>query len=82
MSVEEVAIYKPHPSVYNLAVTALQLDPEAICSVSANAWDAHGAAAFGMQVVWCNRYGQPAERLPGMPAAVVASLAGIPPLVL
>ncbi|MBA3326404.1 MAG: hypothetical protein H0T41_14440 [Rhodobacteraceae bacterium] len=25
----------------------------------------YGASAFGMRVVWCNRYGQQPERLPG-----------------
>jgi 2-haloacid dehalogenase len=34
-----------------------------------------------MQVVWCNRYGQPPERLPGTPAAEINSLAQLPALV-
>jgi 2-haloacid dehalogenase len=49
---------------------------------SANAWDAYAASAFGMQVVWCNRYGQMHERLPGSPDRVIRSLAELPPLVL
>jgi 2-haloacid dehalogenase len=31
-----------------------------------------------MRVVWCNRYEQRAERLPGRPDAVVRSLAELP----
>src|SRR5256885_13179529 len=30
-------------------------------------WDAWAASAFGMRVVWCNRYDQRPERLPGKP---------------
>lgn len=78
LSVEEVGIYKPHPSVYRIAVDSLALSPEAICFVSANAWDAHGASAFGMKTVWCNRYGQEREILPGRPDVEVSSLSEIP----
>jgi 2-haloacid dehalogenase len=56
------------------------LAPE-IAFQSSNAWDAHAAAAFGMQVVWCNRYGQRRERLPGTPDRDVTSLAELPALV-
>ena len=37
--------------------------------------------AFGMQVVWCNRYGQRRERLPGAPDREITTLAALPPLV-
>ena len=78
LSVEEAGIYKPHPSVYKIAVNSLSLAPQAICFVSANAWDAHGASAFGMKVAWCNRYGQGQENLPGDPDVEVSTLAEIP----
>ena len=47
---------------------------------SSNAWDAHAASAFGMRVVWCNRYGQRRERLPGAPDREIRSLADLPAL--
>ncbi len=78
LSVEEVGIYKPHPSVYKIAVDSLSLAAQAICFVSANAWDAHGASAFGLKVVWCNRYGQGHEFLPGEADVEVSTLAEIP----
>jgi 2-haloacid dehalogenase len=81
LSVEEVGVYKPHPKVYRLAVERLGIDPIAISFQSSNAWDAYAAAAFGMQVVWCNRYGQRPERLPGSPRREVKSLAELPALV-
>lgn len=80
LSVDEVGVYKPHPKVYGLAVERLHVAASAIAFQSANAWDAHGAAAFGMQVVWCNRDGQPQERLPGAPHIEVTSLADLPEL--
>ena len=81
LSVEEVGVYKPHPKVYQLAVDRLALAPGAILFVSSNAWDAHAASAFGLRVVWCNRYGQRRERLPGAPDREVRSLAELPELV-
>ena len=81
-SVEEVGVYKPHPKVYQLAVDRLGIPASAISFQSSNAWDAYAASAFGMQVVWCNRYGQIRERLPGSPDRVIKSLAELPPLVL
>jgi 2-haloacid dehalogenase len=80
-SIEEVGIYKPHPAVYQLAVDRLGVPAEAISFQSSNAWDAYAASAFGMRVVWCNRYGHPRERLPGKPDCEVVTLAELPALV-
>jgi 2-haloacid dehalogenase len=81
LSVEEVGAFKPDPRVYGLAVDRLGLPAAAIAFQSSNAWDAHAASAFGMQVVWCNRYGQRRERLPGAPDCEIATLADLPALV-
>lgn len=80
LSVEEAGVYKPHPRVYQLALDRLGLDAAAIAFQSSNAWDAHAASAFGMRVVWCNRYGQRRERLPGAPDAEIKTLAELPEL--
>ena len=80
LSVEEVGIYKPHASVYQLAVGRLGVEREAISFQSSNSWDAYAASAFGMRVVWCNRYGQQPERLPGKPDREVRSLVDLPRL--
>jgi len=79
-SVDAVQVYKPHPNVYQLAVDGLSLPKERICFLSANGWDASGAAAFGFRVVWINRTGQPAERLPGAVDATLGSLSELPAL--
>jgi len=78
LSVESVGIYKPDPRVYQFAVDTLGVAPEKISFQSSNAWDAAGASHFGMQVAWVNRYSQPAERLPGKPAAMISDLDGLP----
>jgi 2-haloacid dehalogenase len=81
LSVEEVGVYKPHPRVYQLAVDRLGMPASAISFQSSNSWDAYAASAFGMQVVWCNRYNQRHERLPGSPNREIRSLIELPALV-
>lgn len=81
LSVEEVGIFKPHPRVYSLATQKFDLPAGQIAFVSSNAWDAHAASAFGMRVIWCNRYRQQPENLPGKPDFEVRSIAEIPALV-
>lgn len=81
LSVEEVGVFKPHPSVYQLAVDRLGIPAGEIAFQSSNAWDAYAASAFGMRVVWCNRYDQKPERLPGAPDRVIKDLSELPALV-
>ena len=75
ISVAEVEIFKPHPSVYALAEKTLGLPPDRLLFVSSNAWDAAGAKSYGLRVAWVNRVGAPGERLGAPPDLVVADLA-------
>ena len=77
LSVDELGVYKPHPSVYELAVKAFGLPAERILFVSSNPWDAAGARTFGLRVAWVNRMGVPFERLGATPDLVVADLAEV-----
>ena len=79
-SVEDVGIFKPDRRIYQLSVDKLNVLPHEICFMSSNAWDAAGAAHFGFQVVWINRFGQPPEKLPGTPRAILTDLSGLPDL--
>ncbi len=81
LSVEEVGVYKPHPSVYGLAAERLQIAPARICFLSSNGWDAFSAKAFGFKVVWCNRFGQAPERIPAMPDGEITDLSVLPGIV-
>jgi 2-haloacid dehalogenase len=78
LSVEEVGVYKPHPAVYRLAPARLDVAVEHACFLSSNGWDAYSAKAIGYRVLWCNRFGQAAERIPATPDAEIADLAGLP----
>ena len=75
LSVEEVQVYKPHPAVYQLVCKRLDVAAEQVCFLSSNGWDAYSAKAFGFHVLWCNRFGQAAERIPETPDGEIATLA-------
>jgi 2-haloacid dehalogenase len=78
LSVEQVGIFKPHPSVYHLAMEQYAVSAEQICFLSSNAWDAYAAKAFGFHVVWCNRFRQAPERIPERPDGEIDTLAALP----
>ncbi len=80
LSADAVGAFKTHPDVYQYALDSLDLPASAIAFQSSTAWDAHGASDFGMRVVWCNRYGQRRERLPGSPDFEIKTLAELPAL--
>jgi 2-haloacid dehalogenase len=80
LSVESVAIFKPHPSVYQLVVDKLNVPANRVCFLSSNGWDAAGAAAFGFRAIWVNRTGAPLEKLPAKPERQIRSLAELPAL--
>jgi 2-haloacid dehalogenase len=80
LSADAVGAFKSHPKVYQYALDQLGLPASAISFLSSNGWDAYAASDFGMRVVWCNRYGQQRERLPGSPDHEVRTLAELPAL--
>lgn len=80
LSADAVKIFKTHPRVYEYSLQQLGVQAKQVSFQSSNAWDAFAASAFGMRVVWCNRYGQRRERLPGAPDHEVRNLAELPAL--
>ena len=74
LSVESVGVYKPDPRVYRFGADTVGHAPGEVAFISANGWDAAGAAHFGFQVIHLNRFDQPAEVLPSGPAMVLKSL--------
>jgi 2-haloacid dehalogenase len=80
LSADAAGVFKTHPKVYQYALDQLSLPASAISFQSSNAWDAHAASDFGMRVVWCNRYAQRRERLPGAPDFEIRTLAELPAL--
>jgi len=78
LSVEDVGIFKPDPSVYQMVCDRFSCLPGEVLFVSSNGWDASGAAKFGFQTVWVNRSGEPVDRLPWVPKATLDTLHNIP----
>jgi 2-haloacid dehalogenase len=81
LSVEQVKIYKPHPSVYALVCESLNVPATRVVFVSSNGWDAYSAKAFGFHTLWCNRFHQAPERIPDTPDAQIATLAELPDII-
>jgi 2-haloacid dehalogenase len=77
LSVDAARAYKPDPRVYALAPAALDLPAEQILFVSANAWDAVGAKAYGFRVAWCNRTSRAFDTHGPAPDLEVQSLGGV-----
>ncbi len=80
LSVDAAGIYKPSPKAYQLALDHLKFLPIRIGFVSANAWDAIGAKAFGFTSFWINRHQLPLDRHGPKPDAILKSLAELPPV--
>ena len=74
ISVDTIEIFKPSPIVYKLATDQLDCNSEEIIFFSSNAWDVSGAATFGFQTIWVNRFVQASENLPGAPIMEINSL--------
>ena len=63
-STEQIRAYKPSPAVYEFVEEQLALPRNKICFISSNSWDIAGAASYGFNSVWINRYDRTPEHLP------------------
>jgi len=80
LSVEQLGVFKPHPSVYRMVDSHFGVQPKQVLFVSSNGWDASYAAHHGFQTVWVNRAGEPMDRLPSTPQHIMQDLTDIPKL--
>lgn len=78
ISVDELKIFKPHPSVYALVGRYLSVETSEVAFVSSNFWDICGATAYGFNAFWINRSGYAADELGFSPKAVVDRLTDLP----
>ncbi len=76
-SVDDIAIYKPHPSVYEMAVNQLKVPKEELLFFSSNQWDVSGASTYGIDAVWINQYQEVPESLPFGNVYEVSSLSDL-----
>ena len=75
LSVDKVRAFKPHPSVYQIAVNALDLEKDKIGFISTNTWDVAGASAFGFKAIHLNRFNTVQDELGLAKAPQISSLA-------
>lgn len=81
LSVEDVGIFKPHKSVYDLVGKRFDCTVSEVLFVSSNGWDAAAASAYGFHSLWVNRAGDPMDRLAAKPHFVQSDLTQIPRLI-
>lgn len=82
LSVDEVRTYKPDPRVYALGCERFGVSPAHVTFLSSNAWDAAGAAAFGLRACWINRFGRPREYAAMATVVELTSMADLPRMVI
>ena len=74
ISVDDLAIYKPDPRVYQLVLDGFGVTKDQVLFHSSNAWDVAGAVNFGFHVAWINRFSQPPEPLSKSPSLELKNL--------
>ena len=80
ISVDDLALYKPDPRVYQLALDKFSVTKEQVLFHSSNAWDVAGAVNFGLHVAWINRFSQPPEPLSQPPRLTFNNLQQVIPV--
>lgn len=74
ISADNVQIFKPSPTYYQMILQHFNCLPEEVTFFSSNAWDIAGASSFGFKTVWVNRSNTVFENLGVTPDLVVNSL--------
>lgn len=80
LSVQDVGVFKPHASVYDLVGKRFGCAKDEVLFVSSNGWDAGCATGYGFTTAWVNRAGEPVDRLPWTPTHTLPDLTTIPEL--
>ena len=73
-SIEEVKIYKPDSTAYDLPVNKYKIKPNEIIFLSANTWDVSGGGNYGYNSVWVNRNNTVFDNLDYKPFKEIKSL--------
>jgi 2-haloacid dehalogenase len=73
LSVDAAGRFKPDPAVYQLAIDASGVDAARIGFVTANGWDAAGAAGFGFRVAWLRSDATASYPRVGAPPPMIAT---------
>ena len=54
-SIEEVKIYKPDSTVYDMPIKKYNIQKDEVAFLSANTWDVSGGGNYGFNSIWVNR---------------------------
>lgn len=76
-TVDDVHLYKPHPTTYQMALDRLELKAEETMMVAAHGWDIAGATNAGMQTAFIARPGQSLYPLAPAPTLIGPTLTAI-----
>ena len=73
-SIEEVGIYKPDPTVYEIPIKKYNIRKNEVMFFSSNTWDISGAGNFGYNCVWVNRNKNVFDLLDYNPEIIISDL--------
>lgn len=74
LSVEEIQRFKPNKEVYKLINTKMNVRNNEVVFFSSNGWDIAGAASYGFNTIWVNRFSKQIDNLDSKPSIVVTNL--------
>ena len=73
-SIEEVKVYKPDSSVYDMPIKKYSIQKNEIVFLSANTWDVSGGGNFGYNSIWVNRNNNIFDNLDYKPKHMIKNL--------
>ena len=73
-SIEQVGIYKPCSTVYDMPINKYQIKKSEVAFISANTWDVSGGGNYGYNSVWLNRNNNIFDKLDYLPKYQIKQL--------
>lgn len=73
-SVEEIEKFKPNREVYKIINNKMNIENNEVVFFSSNGWDIAGAASYGFNTIWINRFSKQIDNLDSKPSIVVKDL--------
>lgn len=73
-SVEEIEKFKPNREVYKIINNKMNVENNEVVFFSSNGWDIAGAASYGFNTIWINRFSKQIDNLDSKPSIVVKDL--------
>lgn len=73
-SIEEIEKFKPNREVYKIINNKMNVENNEVVFFSSNGWDIAGAASYGFNTIWINRFSKQIDNLDSKPSIVVKDL--------